>query len=491
MGLKQLGTPQFRQAVESLSTVVQRKKTHALNMRKQALEEGRQGLVDKVAAQNLKTAETNTRIANQKLDKMNKFELVGDLFPELKKEHPLVYESIEPMLLEYAEKKNGLDVITGANKVAAMNKIGPLVVKSLINKSKLQKKKDLMFLKDNINKTPPEKKEEFDRLMRRYSYRNEKELDFGIETNDAEVATLVGQMKESNIQAKKRTDPNTGMTTDYGRNVDTGEIAWTGKPTKTDLTPKEKEDLALGRKGNRPLSTADIAVLDNMDPNVTYMKHDFRVNDDGTVYKDPFSGQPTKLPSPEKVLGKRGNIKAALGLGRAWDDAQELTELLKDPIVMAGLKKASSEGMWDQATGSFSNKIKTWMQGNGITGNSKTAQAVARIQYMASEKRKEYLGTAVTEMEIKSARGWLPEAGDSFETIAEKTKLMSHEAEEAFTQFLDVWKNKAAMGDFYKAFGMERFQTTTADRSSGAQSSPTSKKATLRYVPGKGVIKIK
>ena len=113
-------------------------------------------------------------------------------------------------------------------------------------------------------------------------------------------------------------------------------------------------------------------------------------------------------------------------MGEQWDDAKELSELLQLPSVQKNLQKANDDGLWNQVAGKWSNKITKWMQDSGISGDSPTATAVARIQRMSSEERKTFMGVAVTKLELQSALAWMPSAGDSFETIVNKTNLMAH-----------------------------------------------------------------
>ncbi len=93
----------------------------------------------------------------------------------------------------------------------------------------------------------------------------------------------------------------------------------------------------------------------------------------------------------------------------------------------------------------------------GIAKNSPTSEAIIRIQRMASERRKEFLGAAVTQTELESVLAWLPEAGDTFETIVAKTNVAAAESEEVFMRFLDLYKDIANMTPFYEAFGLKRF----------------------------------
>ena len=231
----------------------------------------------------------------------------------------------------------------------------------------------------------------------------------------------------------------------------------TARGSNTGLQAYLKGEASRKAAGGDKHSPQDIANLQNISPSELYMEHGYRVNDNGSLYLNPTTKQPVVLPRADKVLGKRGNMKSIMTLGEAWDDAKELTTLLAEPQVIEDLQSAKKANLWDRTKGMFSNKVQLWMQENGIAEDSKTAEAVARIQYMASEKRKSYMGTAVTETEMKSATAWMPQAGDALETIMTKTRLMAHEAEETFTRWLDTWKNTAQMGPYYKAFGIDRF----------------------------------
>ena len=188
-----------------------------------------------------------------------------------------------------------------------------------------------------------------------------------------------------------------------------------------------------------------------------YMKHGYKVNEDQTLYIDPVTNAPVKLPHWSKVMGKRGQFETARKMGEAWDDTKELMVLLKDPEVARNLKLAESEGFWNRVGGKFKNTIGHWLQKKGLSVNSPTATAVARIQRFASEERKKFMGTAVTEMEIKSALAWMPSASDSLDTILNKVELMDKEAGQSFRRFLDLYKDDANMSSFYKAFGLTRF----------------------------------
>jgi len=207
----------------------------------------------------------------------------------------------------------------------------------------------------------------------------------------------------------------------------------------------------------------------NIDPNKFHEDENFKQNNDGSLYLDPVSQAPVRMEAFHKATGKRTNITAIKGLGEQWDDAQELSELLALPSVQANLKKAQDAGLWDQVSGKWSNAITRWMQNTGISGDSPTATAVARIQRMASEERKRFMGTAVTENEIQSALAWMPSPGDSFETIQNKTNLMGQEAEQEFRRWIAIFEDVADMSPFYKAFGIKRFGQVGGEAQEPAQ----------------------
>jgi hypothetical protein len=206
------------------------------------------------------------------------------------------------------------------------------------------------------------------------------------------------------------------------------------------------------------LQTDNFTKFANEDPNEFYEKYDYRQNDDGSLFIDPVTGGPQKLKSFGDVFGKRGNLVAIVGLGEQWDDAKELTELLEVPSVQEDLKKAESEGFWDQAKSKWNNSINKWMQDKGIKGDSATATAIARIQRMASDERKKFMGTAVTDSELRSALAWMPNAGDSFDSVMNKTRLMGKEAEQEFRRWLSIGEDAGAdMSPFSKSFGIKRY----------------------------------
>jgi len=201
--------------------------------------------------------------------------------------------------------------------------------------------------------------------------------------------------------------------------------------------------------------------IQKLDPNEAY-RRGWKVNEAGEVELDLVNNIPVKLPPFHKVMGKRGNVKAAIQLGELWDDAKQLSILLKDPEVKTTLSQANDEGLWDRVKGSWSNKIKLWMQKKGIGKNTKTFKAISRMQMLAAEERHEKLGTAVTVTELESVTPYLPSAGDSYSEMITKVNLFTFEGEEKFRRWIDVYKDVCNMTPFYKAFGLQRFPKETS-----------------------------
>ena len=210
-----------------------------------------------------------------------------------------------------------------------------------------------------------------------------------------------------------------------------------------------------------------VGKLEAMDPNEAYMTHGYKMNEDGSLYIDPVNNAPVKLPPFHKVMGKRGQVKAAKQLGENWDDSKQLMALLNDPKVAENMKTAEKEiGFWDRVSGKWNNKINLWMQKRGIGKQDKTFRAITRMQRLASQERKEFLGVAVTGTELESTLAWMPNAGDSLSTMMSKTQLMVDEGEEVFRRWIDIYKDVTNMGPFYKSFGLQRFPEETQATSS-------------------------
>jgi hypothetical protein len=228
-------------------------------------------------------------------------------------------------------------------------------------------------------------------------------------------------------------------------------IAWKHPKAEGGKTEKERE--VITRRNALP----KIEELASKNPMAAY-KRGWRMNDDGTVFTRLDTGAPEKLKNFDKALGKRGMTKAIKTAGEQWDDAVELKQLLRDPEVKTILNQMDEAGLWDRFKGKWSNTARKWLQSHGYGNNTKIATAVARMQRMASNERKAYLGTAVTLNELRSVTGWMPDAGDSYSEMLNKVDLIEKEGEEVFTRFLDLYKDTANMAPFYEAFGIDRFK---------------------------------
>ncbi len=229
------------------------------------------------------------------------------------------------------------------------------------------------------------------------------------------------------------------------------------KQMKTASRPDPQPTLSERENVRLRAAVDKLSVQAQKDPNKFFENNNFRMNNDGSLYLDPVTAAPIRLDSFYKGTGKRGNIKAMMALGEQWDDAKELSGLLELPDVQQNLKQADDAGIWDRARGKWGNTVNKWMQNSGIAKNSNTATAIARIQRMASDERKRFMGTAVTDSEITSALAWMPNAGDSFDTMVNKTNLMGQEAEQAFRRWISTFEKDVDMSPFYKAFGIKRF----------------------------------
>ena len=237
------------------------------------------------------------------------------------------------------------------------------------------------------------------------------------------------------------------------------ELTSTIKRIKTASRPEPQTTVSEREILRKQGSVEKLQKMASEDPNKLYTEHSFKMNDDGTLYLHPVTNTPVELKTWTSAMGKRGQPKVAKALGEMWDDANELMTLLEDPEVAKTLKMAEGDGLWDLTRGKFKNTIQKWLQNKGISEDSKTATVIARIQRMASEERLKFMGTAVTEMEMRSALAWMPEGGDSLETMLNKTKLIQHEAKQEFVRWLNLYKNESNMGPWYKAFGIKRFPT--------------------------------
>ena len=197
------------------------------------------------------------------------------------------------------------------------------------------------------------------------------------------------------------------------------------------------------------------------DPNKAHT-YGYRMNDDGTVWVDKISGLPYKKRPFDKVTGKRANMKIIMNLGELHDDAREVNKLLGDDGVKRGLGAfySSRIGLPGRISSKWKNTVNRWLAENGYGDNSKTAEVVYRLQNMASEERKEKLGTAVTKTELQTILAWIPNAGDNYQQILSKMNVATHESGQHFRRYLNVFDWEGDMSPFYKQFDIQRFGKT-------------------------------
>ncbi len=234
------------------------------------------------------------------------------------------------------------------------------------------------------------------------------------------------------------------------------------------LTEKQSE----AAQGKAALSRLQKAAVSN--PMKVYSQG-IKMNDDGTVFQDPITDAPVRLKPFTNTLGKRANMKVIKQVGEHVDDAVEVYQALQDPEVQADLNKVDKKGrgiqdLWDSVAGTFGNRISRWMNEVGIAPNTKTHRLLMHIQRMGSQERKDLLGTAVTATELQSILGWLPQGGDSYDTMLGKIIKAAEEGYEEFKRFLDINKDDSNMAPFYKAWGLNRFNMPDKSIESLAQS---------------------
>ena len=223
--------------------------------------------------------------------------------------------------------------------------------------------------------------------------------------------------------------------------------------TKVDSRPLYKTS-ATERLDEKRIGA--ISKLEDLPPMKAYSQG-WRMEDDGRLYIDAATGAPEKLKPFTNTLGKRANMKIIKQVGEHVDDSLEVYIGLQDATVQDDLKQAQADGMWDKVEGRWSNAVKAWMMRNGISGNSKTFKTIMHMQRMASEQRKTMLGTAVTATELQSILAWMPNAGDSYETMTGKITLAAEEGYEEWKRWLDINKDTSNMAPFYNAWGLNRF----------------------------------
>jgi hypothetical protein len=196
----------------------------------------------------------------------------------------------------------------------------------------------------------------------------------------------------------------------------------------------------------------------------------YRMNDDGTLFTKRavdddgnIVGKAVELPKWTDGTGKRGGVTALKAAGEYRDDAMQLKALLDDPEVAKNLrihKPEEDSDLWDRTKGTVENRVRAWATKVGISEDSPTVTALRRIQRMASEERKKFLGSAVTGTELKTTLGWMLNPGDSYDAMMNKINLVESEADETFRRHLGVYRHIANMSEWYDAYGISRFGGT-------------------------------
>ena len=267
-----------------------------------------------------------------------------------------------------------------------------------------------------------------------------------------------GQLSETNTQDVDYYDEKTKrwMVQKQRYDPDTGKF----KPYSTGPKSTQSQDERERQRLEEDLPKIK-SFLQRKGPMATYADK-WKMHDDGTLYIGA-RGLPEKLPSFEKVTGKRGNIKAIVEAGRQLDDGIEVIELLQDPEVRKDMQVLGGKGFIDKIKGMTKNRLRKWMQEMGAGGSSKTFEVLVRMQRMSSEERKRLLGAAVTTTELQSVLSWMPDAGDNYEQIVTKMNVGVFEAYEGLNHWLDAFKHDADMSPFYRAFGWDRFNMPGAE----------------------------
>jgi hypothetical protein len=196
---------------------------------------------------------------------------------------------------------------------------------------------------------------------------------------------------------------------------------------------------------------AMLPTIQQMSPTEAF-REGFRMKDNGQLWTDA-DGLPVELPSFDKKMGKRTNVKELLEIGEMRDDLVQAESLLRNPELAA-----QAAQLWDnEVRGMAENEFSKWLQNRGVGAFSPLGELMIRIQRVASDERKRMMGTAVTKIELESALAWLPDAGDGWPEITQKIKVAASEADERLYRWLDSFKHVANMSPFYDAFGLDRF----------------------------------
>ena len=184
----------------------------------------------------------------------------------------------------------------------------------------------------------------------------------------------------------------------------------------------------------------------------------WKTHPDGSLWLDAY-GTPMKKEHFTKGMGKRGNLKAAKHLAEVVEDAYEIRETLQDPEVQTVLSTFEGEnpGILSQSVSKIKNSFNKFMQAKGISGNSKVAKMIVKMERMSSQERREMLGAAVTATELTAITPWLPSSGDSFQTISHKVSTMAEEGHQEFVNWLELFEDDYNVAPFYKAFNIDPF----------------------------------
>jgi len=273
-----------------------------------------------------------------------------------------------------------------------------------------------------------------------------------LEIRKAEAIAAKEARKAPVIKVMEKKDEK-GVFTWHEWDKDTRQWNDTGRLSKAEGTGTGKERERATLIAKMPQFQAEAKA----DPNKLYAQKAIRLDENASPTVDAY-GAPVVLPTFESIAGKRGAPAALMSMSEQWDDAVELQTLLKDPKVADDLGREVDSGLLDRIKGMVGNKLDKWMAERHILADSKTAEAIRRMQRIASEERKLFMGVAVTELEIKSALAWMPDAADSYDAMVNKINLMATEGEQHFRRYMDVYKDKANMAPYYNAWGLERFK---------------------------------
>lgn len=235
-----------------------------------------------------------------------------------------------------------------------------------------------------------------------------------------------------------------------GQRVDTQGLV----PYSTEVVNKAMETKEKARRAE----TVEEAIAGAATPelqNVLYSQG-IAVSPDGTVERD-VHGTPKELkPGSDLKRGAAPKLFAALDI---YDDAREVAQLVSDPETQTILQAAEADPNVGTTLKDLTvNKFRKWAQGKGYstTGNAKVEKLIAHAQMLSSEKRKEYLGTAMSAQELATSTPWLPDAGDSLAVLTAKMTLMEQETRQMAKRRMDFYGGEYNLSQLYDTYGMAR-----------------------------------